>query len=387
MLGKNNTEIWFFITSLSSGGAERNLVHTANYLSKQDFNVYVYTIFDENPLEKELNNNVEFRTLEIPATTIGENGKQVAGAKEAKYYPLAIYRFLREVRNSQPNIIQSYLFYDNTLAKISKLVSPKTKIITGIRSVPNNRSRFRNIVDRITNPLVDHVISNSKAGLSMANNLGVPPENTTVIENAKNTDQFVNATPIDLRDELNLSQESILVGNVARLIERKGHFDLLEAWRKIHKKHNNMHLIIIGDGPEYDSLEVRASELGIEDYIHLLKYRNDVPRLLQAIDYFVFPSHFEGLPGALIEAMAAGLPIVATDIPGNNELIDHGETGLLASPHDPSSLEEELERLLVNPELADKLGSKAQTEAVERFSVKRSGIKHINLYNSLIKYN
>lgn len=378
-------DIWFFITSLSAGGAERNLVHTANYLSEQDINVSVYTIFDENPLQDELSNDVEFNPIGISAKMSGQNEMQVAGAQYIYSYPKAVFQFLIEVWRNQPDIIQSYLFYDNILSRSAKLVSSDTIIINGIRCVPENRDHLRTFVDKITLPLSDHIISNSKAGRRMAVEMGAQPSNVSVIDNAVNVDKFVSAEEIDIRSELNIHSDKKIVGNVSRLIRRKGHYELLKAWSELQSQHSNIELVLIGDGPEYCGLKDKAKDLNIGKSVHFLQYREDVDRLLHTLDYFVFPSHFEGLPGALIEAMIAGLPIVATNVSGNDELITHRETGLLAPPHNIKELERKLQILLETDELAQYLANNAQQEARERFSIRKTGRLHIGLYEKLIK--
>lgn len=380
-----NFDVWLFILSLSSGGTERNLINLANYFHKQDVNVTVVTVFRDNPLRDELSEDIEFRSLGIPAKLEGEDKTQVKSAEQLYHYPFAVLKFLWQVRKHRPDIIQSYLFYDNNLARLAKFISPETIVITGIRAVPTDRSILKTIIDGLTIPLSNHIISNSEAGKSMAIDLGASSSEVSVIYNAKDIKEFRIAEKSNIRDEFDIPPGDMLCGNVARLIKRKGHHELLEAWSTADIDRTISNLIIVGEGPEYGSLQARVQQLGISNSVYLVGYREDVPGLLQSLDYFVFPSHFEGLPGALIEAMAAGLPIVATNVPGNRELIDDKETGVLANPRDAEDLKNKLELITNDESLAIHISKNAKRAAMEKFSIEKPAQEHIELYKFLLR--
>jgi len=215
----------------------------------------------------------------------------------------------------------------------------------------------------------------------MAINRGSEPKQTHVIENGRDLDEYATASAqSDLRSSLGIPASSLLVGTVGRLIERKGHYDLLEAWPDVQVKHPDSHLLIVGDGPEREGIKAKARNKGCTDSVTIAGQRNDVPELLNTIDVFVFPSHFEGLPGALIEAMAAGLPIVATSATGNSEVITNYETGLLVPVRNPSELANQLSTLLSNEIMATVLGERAAAESVTRFSLDRMMSEFTDLY-------
>lgn len=381
----DKVEIWLFILSLSSGGAERNLIQLANNLRGRGFNVIVYTVFENNPLQNELDEEVEVRTLNIPGVMGGKENTAVKKAEKIYHYPLAVVKFLIEIRKHRPDVVHSYLFYDNVIARLSKLVSQNTVIITGVRSVPESQRRIESIIDRLTVPLSDHIISNTKAGKSMMENFGVPSSDISVIRNAKYLDRYMDAPESDIRKDLNIPENSTLVGNVGRLIKRKGQYDLVEAWSKANFPQDNVFLVIVGDGPEYEEIQRKITKLGISDSVFLIGHRDNVPELLHSFDVFVFPSHFEGLPGALIEAMAAGLPIIATDIPGNNELLSDSETAMLVPPRSPGRLAIAICTVLSNNELASKLAKNAKSDVEGRFLPKNITQQHIDLYYELIR--
>jgi glycosyltransferase involved in cell wall biosynthesis len=287
------------------------------------------------------------------------------------------------VRSENPNVIQSFLFFDNIIARLSKIISTNTKIITGVRSVPKNPSLIRSVIDRITLSLSDHIISNSEAGAEYIIDRGADPNKTEVIRNGRNIEKYAggNATST-LFDSLDLDNGEPIIGTVGRLVERKGHYDLLEAWPTILRSHPNVQLLIVGNGPERKGLQQRTKELNCGCSVSFAGRRDDVPDLLDAMDIFVFPSHYEGLPGALLEAMIAGLPVVATPVDGNSELIEDGVTGIFVPPHDSDTLADRLVELLSDPERQHTLGSAASDFAQQEFAIEMMVSEFSSLYNT-----
>ena len=121
------------------------------------------------------------------------------------------------------------------------------------------------------------------------------------------------------------------------------------SWPQVLTLHPDAQLLIVGEEPASDALQEKAVELGCADSIDLPSHRNNVPDVLNLVDAFVFPSHFEGIPEALLETMAAGLPIGTTPINGSSELVTDGETGLFVPPRSPTELSNQINHLLVDP--------------------------------------
>ena len=359
--------LWFLITALVVGGAEQTLVDLANNLDTERYDVVVWTIFDANPLESELDPEVQVRALSDRGQI--ENG-YVTGATSPLVYVTVPARFCYHAAVERPAIIQSFLFFDNMLARLAGLVCPAT-IITGVRAVPNDRSTLRTAVDRLTTRLSDVVVSNSEAGARYAEDLGAAPDDVTIIRNGRHVEQFRTADPGDVNAELGIDDDELVVGTVGRLIERKGHFELVTAWAEVERRVPEARLLVVGDGADRDAIEAHAEELGCADTIDFLGRRSDVPELLATMDVFAFPSHFEGLPGAVIEAMAAGRAIVATPVDGTAELLDGYRTGLFVPVDDPDTLAWGIVRLLEHPQLRAELGESAQADALAEFTIAR----------------
>jgi len=363
-------EIWYLIGSLSRGGTSLTLVDIANNVDHEEFNVTVWTLLEDTTLAAELDPAVDIQSL-------AASGKHDVGA---------ILRFLSVVRRVQPDIIQSFLFFDNMVARMASLVAPRSTVVTGVRVVPDDRSRVRWLSDRLTMGLSDHVVSNSRAGQEFAVARGVSPDSVSVVYNGRDPEVYGGVEPSpQSRETLGVPADATLIGTVGRLIERKGIYDVLDAWPAILDAEPDAHFLFVGDGPEFESLRRDTTDRGFDDSITLAGHREDVPEMLALLDVFVFPSHYEGLPGAVIEAMAAGLPIVATDVDGNGELLTHEETGLLIPPHDAGALARAVTRLLSSRTEARTYGRSARATAREEFTIDRMAEEFQTLYRRLLE--
>jgi glycosyltransferase involved in cell wall biosynthesis len=370
MMSRSRVDLWYLIGTLAVGGAERTLVDLANNLDQDRFNVTIWTLAEPGPLASDVDSSVEIRSLN--ASSKGD--------------VRVLFRFGCALRREQPDILQSFLFLDNTVARITGLANTTTTVVTGVRSVPDSPNMIRATTDRITLPLSDHIVSNSEAGAEFIVDRGANRQNVSVIHNGRDLDRYAEATaPLDLRQEIGISSTGPVVGTVGRLIERKGQFDLLEAWPDVLENHPGARLLIVGDGPARTELLRTADELGINESVHFLGTWDEVPELLDCMDLFVFPSHFEGLPGALLEAMAAGLPIVTTPVDGNSELVADEESGLYVPVKCPGALGNRMNRLLADRELARSLGAKAAHVARTDFTLDSMVSEFETLYMKLAK--
>jgi glycosyltransferase involved in cell wall biosynthesis len=192
---------------------------------------------------------------------------------------------------------------------------------------------------------------------------------THVVPLGIDLDRFANGTP---------KLDGRIVGNVARLAEQKGHRDLIAAAPKVLARHPNVRFVVAGDGELRAELEQLARPLG--DRFTFLGAREDVPDLLASFDVFAFPSRFEGLCLAVIEAQAAGVPVVATPVGGIRETVLEGETGWLVPLHDVDALADGISRCLDEPERARNVAEEARRSVRERYSVERMVSETLALY-------
>lgn len=200
--------------------------------------------------------------------------------------------------------------------------------------------------------------------------LGAPRARTRVVPNGVDVSRFEG--PFDrgaARGSLGLAPDDLVVAALGRLRPEKGYDTALRAMVEVTKAEPRARLVIIGDGPERARLERLARRLGLGDRAAFAGQRDDVPRLLVAADCMVVPSRFEGFGLAAAEGMAAGLPVIASNVYALPELIEDGESGLLCPPDDPAALARAVLRVLRDRELARRLGDRARQRVRARFSL------------------
>jgi glycosyltransferase involved in cell wall biosynthesis len=184
--------------------------------------------------------------------------------------------------------------------------------------------------------------------------------------------------------ELELPSNARLIGAVGRLWPQKRVKDLIWACDLLKVIRDDVHLLIVGDGPHRDRLERFTRQVRIEDKVHFLGERDDVPRLLPHFDVLCLASGYEGLPNVILEAMAAGRPVVATDIPGNRDLVLPGQTGFLVPVGDRAAFARQILKLLDDTDLNQRLGEAGRQRVLAEFSVEKMIERHRALYQELL---
>jgi glycosyltransferase involved in cell wall biosynthesis len=181
------------------------------------------------------------------------------------------------------------------------------------------------------------------------------------------------------------SQEEFLIGIVARLASSKGHRCLLQAFALFRRDRPSARLLIVGDGVMRETIRTLASDLGIADAVSLLGERPDVPVILAALDLFVLPSEHEGMPVTVLEAMAAGLPVVASTVGGIPQVVVNGQTGILIPPRDPARLAQVMLELAGDPESRQRMGERGRSRVAERFAMERMALAYEEVYEILLQ--
>lgn len=209
----------------------------------------------------------------------------------------------------------------------------------------------------------------------------VPPEKIFVIPSGIDLSIFEEIEDRNfLRRELGLAADDFLVGIVAALEDHKGHKYLFQATKIVRQHSPKIKLIVVGSGSLRLELESQVHELGLQDIVFFLGFREDVPRILASLDLFVLSSHMEGLGSSLLDALACGLPVVATRAGGIPEIIHHEETGLLVPPKDSEALAQAIIRLYHDRQLAHKLAARGREYVQRHFSAEAMAQRIIDLY-------
>lgn len=221
----------------------------------------------------------------------------------------------------------------------------------------------------------------------MARRGGVPDDRIVSIPNAVDPELFRPADPAArerLRRALGLRPGRAVLFS-GRIVRRKGVADLLQAWPEVIAKHPDATLYLIGAGKDLEAMRAQADRFGIAGAIEFRGVVENVADYLRAADLFVLPSHFEGMPNALLEAMACGLPAVAARVSGVVDLIEHARNGLIVEPQRPDALAGAIHRLLEDRALAAALGAAARASVERGYSIEAVARRYLDLYAELLE--
>ncbi len=307
----------------------------------------------------------------------------------------------RLVESQRPAIVHSALFKSNLVARLACVGKPVV-LLNSLVNTPYEPIRLANsaihpgkvrlvqLLDGMTGrALVDHFHAVSHAVKASAiRTLRIPGKRITVVERGRDMAFLGGPSPqrrAEARRSLGLQPEEQLLLNIGRQDRQKGLSFLLKAFAAVSARHPRSRLLLAGrQGEATESLRGLRSQLGLESKVHFLGHRNDVPELLAAADLFVFPSLYEGLPGAVIEAMAMALPVIASDIPPVREVVTRN-TALLVPPATVEPLAGAIALLLGSPDRMAEMGQRGAEVFQQRFRMERAVAGMVELYRTLVK--
>jgi len=222
-------------------------------------------------------------------------------------------------------------------------------------------------------------ISHSAKDMLLSHN-HIDSKKVRVIHNGIDINRFANRVFGSRKDG------KFVIGVVARLDPFKDIFNLIEAFKKVSANFSNAELWIVGDGPLKDSLKLKVKDLRLENSVKFLGWRSDIASINSQMDIFTLPSLTEGISIALLEAMACRLPVVATNVGGNPEVVVDGETGILVSPKEPEKMAEAIVRILSDKDMAKRMGEAGRKRVEEKFSLEKMVKEYEELYESIGYY-
>lgn len=379
------------ISNLDIGGAQEVVRTLAEYLTESGANVVVCTFKDGRVRQ-------EIEQLGIPVEVLPRRRFSVVAFPLFVLDMLRLRRLLIDlVEKYKINVIQTHLLRVLDFLVLTVRWRRNIRIFWTIHNYnfalrADQLPRFTwllgpkrlgyRLLYRVTARWVDGFIAVSdEVRTAIMQTIGAVQHKIAVICNGVDVKRY--RQPVDggrVRHALGLPEHACLIVVVGTLKEQKGHRYLIEAAPSIIATNPKVHLLFVGDGPLREALQAQVAAAGLEAHILFLGNRNDVPTLLAASDYFVLPSLWEGLPMALIEAMASGLPIVATEVSGTKQVMMHGETGLLIPPGDSTDLRDALMYLLSQPDRARAMGRAAQRHVAAAFGARKQADEHLALY-------
>jgi glycosyltransferase involved in cell wall biosynthesis len=340
--------IFFYTDSCVLGGAERAMLMLLESLDREQWRPTL--LLDDRPGAEALAERAA--ALEVPVRLVGPLPLGLDGARGVP----ALARLLRRER---PEVFHAHMSSPVACKwALAAAVAARVPAVLGtvqVGAYEPDRSSYWQLRALVSG--VDRFLAVSREiATELVEDLGWPSEKVEVTYNAVDVERAAVPAPPGLRAQLGGSETRPLVLTPARLNAQKGHDALLEAIAEVPEAL----FLLAGDGPDRERLEARTVELGVAERVRFLGRRPDVPQLLAACDVFALPSLYEGSSLAVLEAMAAGIPIVSSAIGGTEELIEDGRSGLLVPPGDAPALAAAMRRLLEDPQLREDFAGRAR---------------------------
>lgn len=366
------------ISGLSVGGAESVTARFLCRLSEAERPVPVCTLTDgvDGP----------------PAEAVARNGvpRFDLGARRLADPP-ALVRLVRLLRREDVDLIHAHGQDASILGGAACFLRPTPLVVTRhVLREPRGtvRERSRASLSLASLARADAVVAVSRAVAGrLRDETEIPPARIRVIQNGVDLDRFdpdgLDRSRTEIRSSLGVEPEARVVLVPAVLREGKGHENLLQALPEVKEQVPDVRVLFAGDGECEEVLRRQARALSVDDVVRFLGFRSDMPELLAAADLVTLPSLEEALPTVLLEAAAAGRPVLATRVGGVTEIVEPGRTGMLVPPHAPSRLRRELVRILRNPERARRLGRQARSMAERRFGIGRQVEETLGLWTEV----
>jgi glycosyltransferase involved in cell wall biosynthesis len=287
--------------------------------------------------------------------------------KRALFMGYGLVSILHNLRQDHFDVAVTLLFAADIVGRVMGRAARVPRVVTSIQTHDEFYTPFQRWLERRTAHLSDLILINSLQYRDFViEEEGALPERLRLIYNSIRVSDYQNPVPREvLRAEFGMQSITFVIGTVGRLTYQKGLDNLLQALALLSE---DIHLILVGVGEEETRLRLQAASLGLEDRVHFAGYRRDIPDIIGAFDLYIQSSRYEGMPIVVLEAMAAGCPIIATAVDGTRDLIQDGIHGWLVPPDDPTHLAQAITIARNNYSEARRRGSAAKQRAVHQFN-------------------
>ncbi|WP_257313134.1 glycosyltransferase [Geothrix fuzhouensis] len=357
-------DIVFLTDQLGRGGAETQLVRICISLHRRGWKVGILSLFPGSDFDEEL------QADGIPHLSCEPHRMP----KDHPMVPLRLtLRLIRHLRAWKPSTLICFSYHSDVIGRVCGRMAGVPVIIGSLRTA-FAKTPLREKVYRITEPLIDLTVSNSQAGINyMVSRKILTPRKTLVIPNGMFTSDYPSPVPREeVRANLGIAPEAFLWLAVGTLNPAKDYPTMLEAAARCAAADPRFRLIIAGGGEQIDTLRADAYARGVGQVVRFLGKRTDVARLMKGADAFVLSSAWEGLPNAVMEALASGLPVVATDVGGVRELVVPGRSGWIVPPRDPAALADQmLAAMALDAPARDEMGAIGREHMATRYDQER----------------
>lgn len=374
------------ITRLIIGGAQENTILTATLLDETEWDVTVLsgpqTGSEGSLIEAAYDRGL---TLEIEPTLV----REIHPVKDA----ITFLRLIRFMRKGNYTIVHTHSSKAGILGRWAAKLAGVPIIVHTVHGWGHHERQHPLVravyiaLEKLTLPITDKLIVVSSLNIEkgLADGIGAAKD-YVVIRSGIELERFGHPTVpcIETRTTWGIPEDAQVVGTVTRLSPQKAPLDFIKAAATVLESYPETWFVMVGDGPLHADVKALATELGISQQLVLTGLRRDVPELMAAFDIFVLSSLWEGLPRVLPQAMASGLPIVATACDGSAEAVTDGENGYLVPPGKPAALAAQIKRLLHDPLTAKRMGVTGRSR-VDEFSDRRMVEQIAMLYRQLIE--
>jgi glycosyltransferase involved in cell wall biosynthesis len=338
--------------TLAVGGTERQFTEIACGLVSSGWDVRVACLRAEGPLRTRL------EEAGLKPWSCG------AGSLKSPAVVRGIWRLARYIRRHRIGLVHSFDFYSNLYGVLAGRLARPAIVIASQRDLGNLRPRAQQRINRMMLRLAHYVLANSRAAAAGVRQGGrIRAERLVVVPNG------VDAARFGSLERGSEARRVRVFGTVTNLRPEKGLTDLVRAAALLHGRHPDIRLVIWGEGSLRPELEALIRSLGLNDAVQLPGHTHDTEKSLSTLDAFILPSLSESCSNSLMEAMAVGLPVIASNTGGNPELVVDGASGLLVRPGDPADLARAMANLMDDPGAAAALGSHAAQRARSEFSL------------------
>jgi len=375
-------KILILITKFYRGGAEV-LVYNLAPLLLARYEVMVAALYASGDAEEEQELRAHLTDGGVTTTCIGK----VAGTKRFS----AILRLRRLLREFQPDILHTHCFLPNWYGRVAAVLGGIRIRIATHHSGDNEWKDRRYWLEKLVLPVTTcHVAVSSQVARTLRETLNIDPGKIQVIPNGIDVCGFAEARKRreEKRRELGLSPSDIALVNVAHIDRAKGQAYLIQAFESLIGEFPTLRLFLAGEARDVslsEHLKVLVQEYGVSSRVSFLGSVSDVPGLLAAGDIFVLPSVVEGHPVSLLEAMVAGLPVVASDIPAVRHVVEPGTDAVLIPAGDVGALAAGIRQLLQNPRLGRKLSAAAVKKIKATYTIQQTLTAYASLYDELLR--
>jgi len=353
------------LPSLIAGGMEVVTTRLVHRLVRRGHTVGVTCLVEEGPLADELRRD-GIRVRHVPAPGLRTN-----------VFPTGLAAWMRQVA---PDVAHIHSGVWLKAARAARLAGVRRVVFTEHGAL-DVEPWYSSLIKRRAARLTDTVVAVSEPlAQVLIRTHGIDAAKVCVLPNGVDSERFSPGPRPDLLSAWGIGPESLVIGHVARLAPVKNQPLLLEAFARVRATRPDARLVIVGDGPERELLSNRIAALGLTDSVHMIGEHRDVPGLLRSFDIFVLPSKAEGTSMSVLEAMAAGVPVVATAVGGTPALLDGGRCGDLVAANDVGGLADALVRLLGDTRRRHDLAASARQRVIDHYDEQAVADRYESLY-------